>query len=250
LMCASAGLDGLPYALAPGPGCAGLGETLEGAFAAGHVLAADPRLPPGPPLPRPRTRDDPDTWAPAWPFDASSRLVAVLARSPARELPGIRFVLRPEFDVTPEPAVISGNGRREGAAGSDPAVPLGIVLDWNRIPAGVLAVPWLVVEPAKAEYRLMAARLPGTEVIRVRPGELGDPPAGINPLEPAADPDGAWSRCRPTPTTTTTPMPRSAVVLGELISEERLDDAGLDAFLAEARALADARLAAQSGDSP
>jgi hypothetical protein len=32
-------------------------------------------------------------------------------------------------------------------------------------------------------------------------------------------------------------------VLGELISQEHLDDAGLDAFLAEARALADARLA-------
>ena len=51
-------------------------------------------------------------------------------------------------------------------------------------------IPWLVVEPAKAEYRLMAARLPGTEVIRIRPGELGDPPAGINPLEPAPGPDG------------------------------------------------------------
>jgi hypothetical protein len=35
-------------------------------------------------------------------------------------------------------------------------------------------------------------------------------------------------------------------VLGELISDERLDDAGLDAFLAEARALADTRLAAPS----
>lgn len=34
-------------------------------------------------------------------------------------------------------------------------------------------------------------------------------------------------------------------VLGELISEEHLDGAGLDAFLAEACALADARLAAQ-----
>jgi len=100
------------------------------------------------------------------------------------------------------------------------------VLDWNRVPAGELAVPraslnrhtfvcgatgagksqtvralleaataaaipWLVVEPAKAEYRLMAARLPGTEVIRIRPGELQDPPAGINPLEPAYDPNGA-----------------------------------------------------------
>jgi uncharacterized protein len=52
-------------------------------------------------------------------------------------------------------------------------------------------IPWLVVEPAKAEYRLMAARLPGTQVIRIRPGELGDPPAGINPLEPAPGPDGS-----------------------------------------------------------
>ena len=52
-------------------------------------------------------------------------------------------------------------------------------------------IPWLVVEPAKAEYRLMAARLPGTEVIRIRPGDLADPPAGINPLEPAPGPDGA-----------------------------------------------------------
>ena len=103
---------------------------------------------------------------------------------------------------------------------------MGTVLDWNRMPAGDLAVPraslnrhtfvcgatgagksqtvrglleaatgagipWLVVEPAKAEYRLMAARLPGTEVIRIRPGELGDPPAGINPLEPAPGPDGS-----------------------------------------------------------
>jgi hypothetical protein len=37
-------------------------------------------------------------------------------------------------------------------------------------------------------------------------------------------------------------------VLGELISEEHLDEAGLDAFLAEARALADAGLAARSGE--
>jgi hypothetical protein len=34
-------------------------------------------------------------------------------------------------------------------------------------------------------------------------------------------------------------------VLGELIASEHLDDAGLDAFLAEARTLANARLAAQ-----
>jgi len=47
-----------------------------------------------------------------------------------------------------------------------------------------------VIEPAKAEYRLMAARLPGAQVIRIRPGDLDQPPAGISPLEPAAGPDG------------------------------------------------------------
>jgi len=36
-------------------------------------------------------------------------------------------------------------------------------------------------------------------------------------------------------------------VLGELISEERLDEASLDAFLAKARALADVRLSVRSG---
>ena len=196
LLCASADLDGLPYAVAPVPGCAGLDQILEGACVAGP---------------------DPDDWAPTSPFHASSRLVAALARPPAREVPGVRFVLRPDFDVTPEPAVVG--------IGGGPAVPVGTVLDWNRVPAGELAIartslnrhvfvcgatgagksqtvrglleaatragiPWLVVEPAKAEYRLMAARLPGTQLIRIRPGELGDPPAGINPLEPAPGPDG------------------------------------------------------------
>jgi hypothetical protein len=36
----------------------------------------------------------------------------------------------------------------------------------------------------------MAARLPGTQVIRIRPGDLSQPPAGINPLEPAPGPEG------------------------------------------------------------
>ncbi len=53
-------------------------------------------------------------------------------------------------------------------------------------------VPWLVVEPAKAEYRLMAARLAGSgaEVVRIRPGEADAVAAGLNPLEPAADGHG------------------------------------------------------------
>ncbi len=36
--------------------------------------------------------------------------------------------------------------------------------------------------------------------------------------------------------------------LGELVSGERFDQAGLDAFIADARVLADARLASQSGE--
>ncbi|HEV3290800.1 MAG TPA: DUF87 domain-containing protein, partial [Streptosporangiaceae bacterium] len=206
LLCASTDLEGLPYALAPVPGCAGLAESL-------RVHAELTQS-----APLPRARDERDIPVPAVPFYASSRLVAALARPPARELPGIRLVLRPDFDVTQETTIIAGDG-------SGPPVPVGTVLDWNRVPAGELAIPqaslnrhvfvcgstgagksqtvrglleaatevgipWLVVEPAKAEYRLMAARLPGTPVIRIRPGELGDPPAGINPLEPAPGPDG------------------------------------------------------------
>ena len=53
-------------------------------------------------------------------------------------------------------------------------------------------VPWLVVEPAKAEYRLMTARLAGSgaKVVRIRPGEADAVAAGLNPLEPAADEEG------------------------------------------------------------
>jgi len=114
----------------------------------------------------------------------------------------------------------------QGGPGGPPGVELGQILDRNRRPAGPLAlprdslnrhvfvcgatgagksqtvrslleaatgqgIPWLVVEPAKAEYRLMAARLPGTEVIRIRPGEPDAIAAGLNPLEPAVDRTGA-----------------------------------------------------------
>jgi hypothetical protein len=147
-------------------------------------------------------------------------MLAALTGPPQAEIPGIRLALRPSFDVTPEPAAMD--------AGAQPgSLVVGSVLDRNRAPAGELAVPaaslnrhvfvcgatgagksqtvrrlleaasgqglpWLVVEPAKAEYRLMAARLAGTgaEVVRIRPGEADAIPAGINPLEPASDADG------------------------------------------------------------
>ena len=203
LVCASADLVGLPYAVAPANGAArGLQEILED------------------PGPAPVGGDA----LPGQPFYASTELLAALSRPPEREMPGIRLALRPDFDVTQEPAA----GRETIAVGE--------ILDRSRRPAGPLVlpldslnrhvfvsgatgsgksqtvralleaatragIPWLVVEPAKAEYRLMAARLAGigadpgaravvSEVVRIRPGEPDAIAAGLNPLEPAPDEDG------------------------------------------------------------
>jgi hypothetical protein len=187
LVAASADLTGLPYALAPGSGAGTLDEVLS---AAG---------------------EDDGTRCHRTPFTGSSGLLARLARTPESEVSGLRMVLRPDFDVTPE--------TEEDTGGS---LLLGQVLDGNglgtdtfRVPfdslnrhtfvcgatgagksqtvRGLLEqasrqhLPWLVVEPAKAEYRYMGARLgqaAGEDVTVIR---LGDPeaiPAGINPLQP------------------------------------------------------------------
>jgi hypothetical protein len=238
LLRASTDLAGLPYALLPARPAAALpGRDRDGGRPARRSLLEEPELqwavaderqrtaamspyqyqaaPPSVPASAEERWPAPQ---PAVPFYGSTALVAALARVPAREVPGLRMVLRPEFDLTPETAT--------AGAGGAGAVRLGEVLDWNRVPCGDLAVPraslnrhvfvcgatgagksqtvrnlleqatgagipWLVVEPAKAEYRLMAARMPGTRVITVRPGDLDQPAAGINPLEPAAGPDGS-----------------------------------------------------------
>ena len=200
LVCASADTSGLPYALTPS-GC--LTNPLP------DLLAT----PPGDPAPA-RT----DTTA-AFPFDASTVLLATLARVPEAEVPGVRLVLRPEFDATVE--------QPGGPEGAGPALELGTVLDRNGRPAGRLSLPaaslnrhvfvcgatgagksqtvrallesasgaglpWLVVEPAKAEYRMMGVRLDGCAggVVRIRPGEADQVAAGINPLAPAVDAAG------------------------------------------------------------
>jgi hypothetical protein len=205
--------NGFPgWAPAPAPGWA----------PAGHQAAWTSPLPPSAGGGSGLVPDFPDP-EPQFPCAASSRLLAALAVPPAREIPGIRMILEPDFDVTPETgddgSILSSN-----TPGPD-AVALGTVLDASRLPAGPLAIPrsslnrhtfvcgatgagksqtvrhllesatgagipWLVIEPAKAEYRLMAARLPGAEVITIRPGDLAAVPAGINPLEPAAGPGG------------------------------------------------------------
>jgi hypothetical protein len=235
LLRASIDLTGLPYGLMPVPA-----RHAEAPTGNGHPtqrsLLDDPALQwaldaerqqrttamapyqpaPAPPQAPPTPENRWPSPQPTTPFYGSTALVAALARVPAREVPGLRMVLRPEFDLTPETTGAADGG----------SVRLGEVLDWNRVPCGDLAVPqaslnrhvfvcgatgagksqsvrnlleqataagipWLVVEPAKAEYRLMAARLPGIPVIVLRPGDLSQPAAGINPLEPAAGPYGS-----------------------------------------------------------
>jgi uncharacterized protein len=202
LVCASSDLAELPYAIAP----------------ASHAARSLPEL-----LQNPGPAPAGDDAVLGYPFHASTELVAALSRPPEREVPGIRLALRPDFDVTQETAA----GRETITAGEildssqRPAGPLVLSLDSlnrhvfvcgatgsgksqtvrnlleNATRAGI---PWLVVEPAKAEYRLMAARLadpsagnPGAgtvEVVRIRPGESDAIAAGLNPLEPASDADG------------------------------------------------------------
>ncbi len=141
----------------------------------------------------------------ASPFQANGELLAAIARPPRRELPGIRLVALPTFDMTCE---------------SDGDISLGEVLDEGLEPAGSFrvssatvnrhvfvcgatgagksqtvralleelhakAIPWLVIEPAKSEYARMAGRVGGAgEVLVIRPGEADAIPASLNPLEP------------------------------------------------------------------
>ncbi|MEU4443636.1 ATP-binding protein [Actinosynnema sp. NPDC050801] len=179
LLCSSGDLDELPYALRPGADVGSLDEV-----DAAPVRAVD---------------------GASSPFSGSSELLSILARPPVREVPGVRLVERAEFDLTSE------------VAGS---IPLGSVLDTAGRPVGELSVgagtvnrhvfvagatgsgksqtvrhlleglhragvPWLVIEPAKAEYARMAGRLwPDGEVAVIRPGDPGAVPLGLNPLEP------------------------------------------------------------------
>ncbi|WP_373283396.1 ATP-binding protein [Nocardia concava] len=143
------------------------------------------------------------------PFIASAELVVALTHPPRRELPGVRVVEPALFDVTPE----TGN---ETTAFD--GIPVGDVLDAADRAVGEFAVsrdtlnrhtfvagatgsgksqtvrrlldglhtnmiPWLVIEPAKAEYSGMAGRI-GAPVTVIRPGDAGAVPVGINPLEP------------------------------------------------------------------
>ncbi|MFF7789337.1 helicase HerA-like domain-containing protein [Streptomyces sp. NPDC007991] len=181
LLCSSADLDEQPYTLVPGPPVGDLAQ----AWQAATTPAGEP----------------------ASPFPASTELLAVLARPPRKELPGVRHVERADFDVTPESTgdIVLGSVLDEA---DQPISALGITTDTlNRhaFVAGAtgsgksqtvrhlleslhdIEVPWLVIEPAKAEYANMAGRLADrAEVTVIRPGAPDDVPVGLNPLEPEA----------------------------------------------------------------
>ncbi|MFD2794572.1 ATP-binding protein [Promicromonospora vindobonensis] len=196
LLCSASDLDELPYVLTPGQEIADLESAWTTVTSPTRGALSDP----------------------ASPFTATSEFLTAIARPPRRELPGIRLVEQPRFDLTPE---------------HDGDIPLGWVLDDADLPVGDLKialgtlnrhafvagatgsgksqtvrhllqglhqhdVPWLVIEPAKSEYAGMAGRLhtPGGEgksgtedtsrddVFVIRPGDPDAAPVGLNPLEP------------------------------------------------------------------
>jgi len=173
LLCAAGELDGLPYLLVPGKDAKPFGQ-----------------------LPFRRTE-------PA-PLHATSELLAALTAPPRRELPGLRVIERAVFDVTPEhggeihlgevldnadqPAgeftVSAGTLNRHvfvaGATGAGKSQTTRQLLEQLHH-AGV---PWLVLEPAKAEYARMAGRIGAAEVAVIRPGAPDAVPLSLNPLEP------------------------------------------------------------------
>lgn len=142
-------------------------------------------------------------------FAATTEFLSVLARPPARELPGLRTETPHSFDVSVEPgargefalgdvldvahrpvesfAVSRPTLNRHafvcGATGSGKSQTVRTLLE--NLTRVASPVPWLVIEPAKAEYSRMAGRLAGmSEVTVIRPGDPDTVPASLNPLEP------------------------------------------------------------------
>ncbi|GAA4410451.1 hypothetical protein GCM10023148_01780 [Actinokineospora soli] len=132
--------------------------------------------------------------------------VAAIVRPPGRELPGLRLTSVPEFDRTPESTGPLRLGALLDATGA-PALAFRISpesVNRHVFVAGAtgsgkshtvrtllaalteIGVPWLVVEPAKAEYAGMAGRVAPRGVLVVRPGAPDAVPASLNPLEPSS----------------------------------------------------------------
>lgn len=176
LLCNAADLDDLPYTLTPHPQTGDAEEVWRTPVVAGEDSS---------------------------PFLCDTELLAALARPPRQELPGIRMVETAGFDLTPENEGDIDLGSVLGAA-DEPVHRFSVTretLNRHTLVAGAtgsgksqtvrhlleqlhtLGVPWLVIEPAKAEYAAMAGRT-GAPVAVIRPGDPDAVPVGMNPLEP------------------------------------------------------------------
>jgi hypothetical protein len=150
------------------------------------------------------------------PFLATAGVLAALAGQPRAEVPGLRVLAAGRFDVTSETG--TGTGTGTGAP-----VSLGVILDAQDRPAGEFLVPlptlnrhalvtgatgagksqtvrhllaeltraglpWLAIEPVKAEYPGLAGRLaglgPAGAVTVLNPADPGAVPVSVNPLAP------------------------------------------------------------------
>ncbi|MFX0574563.1 ATP-binding protein [Nocardia nepalensis] len=178
LLCSAADLDDLPYVLTPHPQALSADRVWSSS-----VIGTDGEA--------------------RSPFVAGAELLAALARPPRRELPGIRMVEVAGFDLTPEHVgeidlgailddadqpvarftvgreTLNRHGFVAGATGSGKSQTVRHLLEGLH----AAGVPWLVIEPAKAEYAAMAGRIDASVAV-LRPGDPDAVPAGINPLEP------------------------------------------------------------------
>ena len=155
------------------------------------------------------------------PFPATAGVLTALAGLPQREVPGLRVLGPSQFDVTSE----TGTGEPEPGvpAGDGTPVRLGVILDTRDRPVGdfllplptlnrhalvtgatgagksqtvrhllaeltLAGLPWLAIEPVKAEYPGMAGRLaglgPAGRVTVLNPADPGAIPLSVNPLAP------------------------------------------------------------------
>jgi hypothetical protein len=195
LLCSGADLDGLPYRLVPHGKPSGLDNVATGIFASDHTGSS--------------------------PFLATSELLARLGKPPEKEFPGIQAVARSTFDTSPEeyPKPVSLPYPLPRA--KTRAIELGFVLDETLRPTQPLTlnhksinrhtfvcgatgsgksqtvrtllqglslggIPWLAIEPAKAEYSRMVGRLGDIgQVLVITPGQPDRIPGSLNPLEPS-----------------------------------------------------------------
>jgi DNA helicase HerA-like ATPase len=178
-----------------------------GAKVAASMLAGSGDLAEVPLLLRPASSDvaGQHAWSDALVVGADA--VAAVVRPPFRELPGVRVTPLPEFDQNVEDKIQIKLGSVLDGARS-PAAPFGVSLDSiNRhvfvsgatgagksetvrsllLSLNQRSIPWMVIEPAKAEYAAIAPWLdPKNPVVVIRPGDPDSPPPMINPLEPSS----------------------------------------------------------------